>query len=343
MPAYSGTVWMEPGFPLQPSGSTELRTVEAATLTTFSKGRLRVAWGQPSQFVSGAVHGPDGVLLPLSQRVGGLSYDHALSADPTHLPPWDGCTVDVPGTWLYGGTWFNHFGHFLTETVTTLWPDVAVDGLVFHPFWFGRDVLPWQAAMLALLGETRTPTIVGPHRLRVERLLVPTRPYLPNGYALPEAVSVWRRMAAAANRDRPGGGARRVFLSRAAHHRALAAAGTPSKRSSPNEAQVDELFRSRGYQVAHAEQLDFADQVRLVADADVVAGVSGSALHLSVFAPPGTRVVEVSDLRARPEPVLTQQILAHACGQPLGFVGYPRGPEGYDVDTLAAGLEELGV
>src|SRR5699024_5678765 len=172
--------------------------------------------------------------------------------------------------------------------------------------------------------------------------LVPTRPYLPNGYARPEAVQVWRRMAAAV-RDRTGKGPRRVFLSRSVHHAALAQAGRPSRRASPNETEVDALFASRGYAVAHPQQLDLTDQIRLVADADVIAGVSGSALHLSVFAPSGARVVEVADARARSKPVTTQVILVHACEQALAFVKYPRGDSGSDLARLRRALDELGV
>lgn len=335
-------LWVEPEAPMAPVEPVELRTVEGATLTTFTTGNLRVAWPQPTQFVSGAVYDAEGRLVPQSQRIGGLARDHALSVDATWLPPWEGRTVDLPGTWLYAGTWFNHFGHFLTETVTSLWPEVRVDGLVAHPFWFGREVLPWQSDLLALLGHTSPPTVVGAHRLRVERLLVPTRPYLPNGYALSEAVQVWRRMAEAATGG-AGGGAEPVYLSRTEHHRSLAAAGRPSARSASNESELDELFRSRGFRVVHPDQLAAADQVRAVAGAGVLVGVSGSALHLSVFAPPGIPVVEVGDVRSRSRPVLTQQILTRACDQRFGYVKYAGVRPAYDIPEMARRLDAMGL
>ncbi len=327
---------------MSPIEPVELQVVADATLTTFSKGRLRVAWPQPRRFVTGAVYDATGRLVPQSQRIGGLLSDHALSADPSTLPPWDGGTTELPGTWLYAGTWFNHFGHFLTETVTTIWPQERVDGLVAHPFWFGREALPWQRAMLGLLGHAAAPTVVGPARLHVERLLVPTRPYLPNGYALPEAVQVWRRMAAAATAGQQGEPAR-VYLSRSAHHRALEQAGRPSARRAHNEAEVDELFRSRGYEVVHSEELDVADQVRLAARTEVIVGLSGSALHLSVFAPRGIPVVEVGDVRARPHPVRTQEILTQACGQRLGFLPFTGEADSHDIADLSRRLDEMGL
>lgn len=337
------SVWIKSEFPLQPTGAVQLQVLEGATLTTFSRGRLRVAWGQPSRYVSGAVYDSAGQLVPASQRIGGLHYDHALSVDPPTLPEWGGETTQLPGTWLYGGTWFNHFGHFLTETVTTLWPDVVTDGVVFHPFWFGREVLPWQAAGLRLLAVTDRPAVVGANRLRVERLLVPTRPYLPNGYAMPEAVNVWRRMARAAASHEPVPRPSRVYLSRSAYHQAQAEAGTPSRRSVPNEGDLDELFRARGYEVVCAERLAMADQVRLATDAQLLVGVSGSALHLSAFAPASTTVVEVGDPRARSGPVRTQVILCHASGQRLGFVPFASAPVGYDLASVAAELDRLEI
>lgn len=184
-------------------GDLELLEVPRATVTTFGKGRLRVAWGQPSRFVTGAVHDDGGVLVPASQRVGGLHYDHAVAADPGSLPPWAGRTEELAGTWLFGGTWFNHFGHFLTETLTTLWHREAVDGILFVPFWFGREVLDWQTELLALAGRREPVRVVGAERVRVERLLVPERPVIPNGHVRPEAYDVWRSVASAA-RSAPG-------------------------------------------------------------------------------------------------------------------------------------------
>lgn len=336
-------MWIDAHFPVPPKGRPTVRVVDEATLTTFGQGRLRVAWAQPQHFVSGAVYDQEGSLVPESQRVGGLAGDHALSVDPPELPPWDGATRDLPGTWLYGGTWFNHFGHFLTETVTSLWPDETVDGLLFHPFWFGGEVLPWQGEMLGLLGTTTAPVIVGEQRLRVERLLLPTRAYLPNGHARKPAVQVWQRIARAARREQAGDPPRRIYLSRTEHHRALVESGRVAKRAMPNEAALDDLFHERGYQVVHAEQWDVVDQIRLAAGAEVIAGRSGSATHLSVFARPDAPTVVVGDARAQQRPVLNQLVLNHAVGQPLGFVPYVPGGEGFDLAAVSAGLDELGV
>lgn len=339
-------MWREIGFPVDPPRAPAVvEAVDHATLTVFGQGRIPVAPKQrPDWFVTGAVYDAAGSLVPRSQRIGGLSNDHALSFDPPELALYEGPVTRLEGTWLYGGTWFNHFGHFLTETLTTLWPQEPVDGVVFHPFWFGDEQLPYQLEALRLLGITTTPVIVGRERVTVERLLVPTRPYLPNGYAAPEALAVFDRLREAALRARPATdpGARpdRVFLSRTAHHRRLAEAGRPSRRSLANEADMDDLFARLGFRVVWSEDLTLTEQISLVAGATVLSGPSGSALHLSVFAGPDTRVVELADGRSWAKPVLTQQILCHARGQRLGFISLS-GRSGHRLDVLEESLSAV--
>lgn len=320
-------------------GPVVLETIADATLTTFGTGRIPVAPGfRPDHFVSGAVYDGGGCLVSRSQRVGGLAHDHALSVDPTRLPTKDEEPVELEGSWLYGGTWFNHFGHFLTETVTTLWPQEPVDGVIFHPFWFGRERLPYQLEAMRLLGHVRRPSIVGRLRVRVQELLVPTRPYLPNGSAAPEALDVYDRLREAAL---PGGeasggqdGPERVFLSRSRHNEGSAGGRSASRRGVANDAEVDALAARLGFHVVFPEDLSLSEQIVLASGARVLAGPSGSALHLSVFAGADCRVVELGDGRGWGHPVRTQEILCHARGQHLGFISFTDGPQGHRLDRL---------
>lgn len=325
---------LAPSFPYPPQGELRMHSVRDATITTFGHGRLRVAWRQPSWFTTGGVYNAAGDLVPGSQRIGGLSGDHALAADPPRLPPATGPVRHLAGTWLFGGTWFNHFGHFLTETVTTLWPDAQVDGLTFVPFWFGSDVLPWQHEMLELTGHDGLPEIVGVERLQVERLLVPRRPVLPNGHARPEAVAVWRRIAETVGRS----GARRVFLSRSLHNTTVRPGTRAARRVGSNEAELDRLMAELGYAVVHPERLSVREQVAAVSGAEVLVGTSGSALHLSVFAPRGALVVEIGDARRAPEPVINQQILALASEQRLGFIPFTSTDGAFDLSAVSRAL-----
>src|SRR5690606_3993904 len=137
---------------------------------------------------------------------------------------------------LYGGHWTQHFGHFFAETLTTLWPEGpevdGVAGVVFHSFtsrWSGAS--DWQHELLDLAGWGHVPVeVVADENLVAERLLVPGRGIVVNGWAWEQARAVWRRMAASAGGPvelDPAGD--RVFLTRTAFNRGLRAAGRPTR------------------------------------------------------------------------------------------------------------------
>lgn len=319
-------------FTVEVSGELGVHEVRDATITTFGQGPLRVAWRHPSRFVTGAVYNSEGLLVPSSQRVGGLHSDHALAADPPHLPHPDGPVCHLDGTWLFGGTWFNHFGHFITETITTLWPELEVDRLVFVPFWFGREVLPWQVDLLRLLGTWQEPLVVGDRQLRVERLLVPDRSVIPNGQVRPEAVAVWQRIAATA---RSPEAPELVFLSRSHHHARTNQQVHTGRRVADNELALDSLMTRLGYTVVHPEELSAETQVKAVSGARVIVGVAGSGLHLSVFAPRGVTVVELGDPRRYRLPVRTQMMLCRAKEDRLAFIPFPAEGRSYDLERIA--------
>jgi capsular polysaccharide biosynthesis protein len=231
----------------------------------------------------------------------------------------------LPGTWLYVGNWMTHFGHYLTETLPTMWPLVdRLDGLLAHPFTFPRrEPSEPELALATAAGFDQPPRFVIEEATRVERLLVPTRPYVVNAVAAPEAVTVWDRVARATGRVP----IRRVFLSRRRFHAAhRAAKGRPHRRELLGEAELDEVAARAGFSVIYPEELGVIEQVRLAAGADLIAGVSGTALHLSVFCGRDTRVLELGDARA-PEGLPNQQVISAARGHRYGALPYVAGPQ----------------
>jgi capsular polysaccharide biosynthesis protein len=256
-----------------------------------------------------------------SQRLGGEGGDHVVAADPRMFS--GPVEESLSGRWLYGGSWMGHFGHFLTETLTTLWPDALdeYDGILFHGFVFANRVQPWQSTMLRLLGTEAAPAVraTGAGALQVESLTVPTRTVYPNLRVMQEAVDVWQRMArsAPASQERA-----RVFLSRTRVHEAARAQGRPTPRAYPDDLAVDREFASAGWSVVHPETLPVEEQVGLAASAAVLAGPAGSALHLSVFARPGTPVIEIGDSRSPHARLPAQSLLDDALGHEQHFVPF---------------------
>ena len=70
----------------------------------------------------------------------------------------------------------------------------------------------------------------------------------------------------------------------------------------------------------------------------MLAGVSGSALHLSAFAPAGLRVVELGDRRSTSGQEPMQRIVDRVCDHQTAFVPYD-----VATDRLPEVLRGLGV
>lgn len=319
--------WSVPAFPVLPTGEHAappgLTTVDDAFLTRVEHGPLATTLG-PTRWLRGAVHDASGHLVKSSQKLCTGANTWA-PADPRSVRV-NPSAERLEGRWLYGGHWMQHFGHFVAETMTTLWPspddtgDVA--GLVFHKYLkrpWGTD--PWQLRLLELAGRGGLPVHVvdGRAARRVESLVVPGRAVVAHGWAHPQARAVWERVAAP---FRARGGPRRVFLSRTGHNAARRAQGHRSAgRSTPAwDAAVDRIFEEAGFAVARPEELPVDEQVALVADADLVAGASGSALHLSAFSPSSARVLEIGDSRSPHHPVAMQLMVDAVCGHDHAFV-----------------------
>jgi capsular polysaccharide biosynthesis protein len=339
-----------PDFPLTPREPPRLDVVPDALLTAVRQGPLRTVQ-PPLRWLRGAVHDAEGRLLPASQKIGGLGGNQGAMADPRRVPV-PAHADRLEGTWLYGGHWIHHFGHFVTETVTTLWPDPAElrggddapRGVVFHAYFGGyQPPQPWQEELLGLTGYGDLPVEVV-HRapVRVERLLLPGRSVVVNGWAHPEARDVWRRMAAATGASTmstgPTAGGPRRWLSRTAFNDARRAANEPTRTSAARDRELDAVFAAAGFEVVTPEALPLPDQLRLAATSSVLAGGAGTALHLSAFAPAGVRVLEVGDERSPGVQVPHQLVIDALCQHPSAFV-----PHATPAADLAARLAALGV
>ena len=327
------TSWAVPATPHPSVGEMGVEEVPDALLTNVKRGDLRTL-ARPDRWLRGAVHDAEGRLVVSSQKIGGLGENQAVMSDPSRVPLRPRARR-LSGTWLYGGHWIQHFGHFFTETVTTLWPDLAdsVEGVVFHSYMSRfRGIAPWQVELMSLTSYAGLPVeIIEADPLRVERLLVPTRSVVVNGWAEPEAVGVWRAMTAAV------AGAR-VFMSRTAFNAGKRALDRKVRTSPERDEALDAAFAAAGFDVITPETLPITDQIRLAAGASVLAGSAGTALHLSAFAPPGVRVLEIGDDRSPTTPVPHQLVVDSAREHPSAFVPYAVPPS-----ALPGVLVDLGL
>jgi capsular polysaccharide biosynthesis protein len=309
-----------PEFPAPVQDAPSIVVVDNAFVTRVERGPLRTV-DLPNRYLRGAVHDAGGVLVPSSQKIGGVRGHPWVPADPARAKVRSSARP-LPGRWMYGGHWMQHFGHFIVETLSTLWPsEPDVVGLVFHKYLRRRvAVEPWMARLLELAGYGGLPIEVvgkaGP--LRVEQLVVPSRTVVANGWGQPQAPRVWERIAAP---FRGEGGPQRVYLSRSRYNEDRRRSGHKRARSTlARDLALDRAFAAAGFDVVAPEALPIDDQLRLMANARVVAGGSGSGLHLTAFAPPGTRVIEVGDDRNLREPIGLQLVVDRLTEHPHAFI-----------------------
>lgn len=337
-PTESATyTWRAATFPTEPLDEQRLVEVEDAWLTRFKRGNLRT-FTVPSRWMTGAVHDARGRLVVESQKIGGYVGHNIVAADAPKAPR-RGQADQLSGTWLYGGHFTEHFGHFISECVPTLWPEgLDVDGLVFHRYLTPDPVVEdWHREILGYVGYGDLPIhIVTTRPAKVDRLWVPTRPVTVNAWAHPTAVDVWQRIVAAAGGPAPDVG--RVWFSRAEFNQRRREAGKRVRSTSANDTRLDDLFAGAGFRVVAPETLPVRDQIRTAAGATVLAGQAGTALHLAVFAERNSYCIEVGDARTPDISFAHQQVINAARGHRVAFIA-----DDTPAQEIERALLELGV
>ncbi|WP_298992127.1 DUF563 domain-containing protein [uncultured Pseudokineococcus sp.] len=320
------TVWSHPQPPGTERPASSLSEHHDAVLSPFHVRRGSDS-RDATRYMYGAVY-DGGHLVASSVRNGGHRGDFVRSDDPPRLESGH-VTERLHGRWLYGGHWMGHFGHFISETLTTMWPsDQRVEGVVFHRFLSPNVVEDWQLRLLAA-ARWEVPVIVRTAGCTVDQLVVPTRPLVLNVAAEGRAVDVWRRVAGSAAPS----ASRRVYLSRARLE--------SGARSLRGDVEMDTEMRRLGFDVVHPEGLDVLEQVSIASQAEVLVGLSGSALHLSAFAPPSTRVIEIGDPRTPDAPLPNQSVIDAAVGRRSAFIPLLSQDAARDVRATMARVELL--
>lgn len=200
-----------------------------------------------------------------------------ISADPA---------VTIDEDVVYLGWLFNHYGHFLMQSLARVWaladvpPSVKV--IFHHSNAVGVAPAKWAQRMLAAFGvpPERMLSLDTPTRLR--RVIVPEPLFAPRSVADDQTVRVHEAMARpyqeVAARLAPDAtvSTQPLYLSR----RRLPS----SQRLMVGEDQLEELLRQNGFRVVSPETMSLEDQVRLInSHADIVSN-AGSAAQNVLFA-----------------------------------------------------------
>lgn len=279
---------------------------------------IRKAWLTPAvSTVDGLGFGVSGAvydrarILESTRRValGGATFRRLL--DPSDLDQTESVARRLAGTWLYGGHWHEHFGHFLLETFSNLWPEPQpwVDGIVFHRESCGAPTT-WQYALIRRSGwDVPVVWVDGtPGITEIEWLLAPDSGFRIRVGARAGVRRLWDR----ASSGHPTVGP--VMFSR------TGGAGIPLERTLPGDVELEERLEQAGIRVVHPQLLTIDEQLDVAASATALIGVEGSQLHLSAFARPGTPVVSICSPRNPDNANPNQWLIGAHKNQPVEVV-----------------------
>lgn len=294
--------------------------------------------------LSGCIYRSDGSKVDLSERFGGHGGDWFVSANAaqTEIP---GGIRQIPGRSLYlGHLMSRHYGHFITETLSTFWifEECGADNFdcfVFHSFWGPAPLRPYARHCLERFGiDPERIVLVDVEPMRFERLIVPERLFRINHSADLRLRHVYRRLTAPMRSTSAPD--RRVYLSRRGLDTRLL------RRTIANEIRVEALFRTAGFEILFPETLSFSDQLEIYSRSQILAGISGSALHNSLFLSEGCHVIELDNLHAVGH--ATQELcnfVAGASGHVIEFRGRivhgPRRVMVFDLEHLRSELMKI--
>lgn len=106
-----------------------------------------------------------------------------------------------------------------------------------------------------------------------------------------------------------------------------------------NDGAVERRMARRGFAVAHPQHMSLVDQINAAANADVIAGVDGSALHLSVFMRPGARMLVLQTKRRRTIHFMNALMEVEMISIPAHGASVPKRIDLADLDRA---LDDLG-
>ncbi len=333
--------------PTQPSLSRVMqipdfdKSSETVIRGTVTASELR---GLPGK-LAGCVYREDGTKVTLSERLGGVMGDYVISDNPEVVTPVNGLKA-LHGRGLYLGHYMGgHYGHFITETLSTFWifeetPASAFDYFLFHPFVFGLQI---PAYVRFCLDRFEIPVekiaFVGSEALTFEELLVPERLFRLNHSADPR--SRWTYQHLSRETRAPFPASSRLYLSRRRFSR------TNFERVVANEVEMEREFLRRGFRVLYPETMGFEDQIALYSRADCMAGISGSGLHNSIFMRPQATVIELGDARYGGLPAPSQALCNKVSGVKPEFIPFVGGRFGarrtmlFDMPFLRRSLDRI--
>ena len=204
-----------------------------------------------------------------------LDYDPVMSAWATTLRKLEGNFYTLHG---YGA---EAFSHWTMESLSRLMglariPSDDVQFLIPHPR------RPWHTESLEMLGIAPQRCVELDENVEVEVLYFPSYAGT-GGHLHPAAVELSRSLLGLDGKQPLEG--KRFFLKR----------GSVDRRLLVNEPEIISIAEDFGFVAIDPGRLSFREQVDTFSNSEYLVGLHGSALANFLFAPPGSKVMELRD------------------------------------------------
>lgn len=221
----------------------------------------------------------------------------------------------LPGKWLWGGTLWRYFPHFIAESVTRLWALDQLDQSEFDSILFVPknptvdDPAPgFQRGLLDLMGctlpihEARSP-------VQVDELVVPGQ-----GFGLGEISQGTPEFRAAIKArfapDIAPEGPEKLYISRSRLG--------PQRGGLLAEESLERALSAQGYEIFHPQEHSLDVQIARYRAAKKVIAAEGSALHLYAFAAgPKTDVAMILRRKSQATQHIATHVQSFAGAKPL--------------------------
>ena len=193
---------------------------------------------------------------------------------------------------LYLGWLWPHFGHFLMESTSRCWAmsDIQDD---FDALYFDIYRLPdsylkkgYVSSILNSLGIDENKVVVGNVHISAEELVVPSQSIvLHNSVSMLAQSKTWNSLRDLSSDSDYNVVNDKVYLSRSKL--------INNKRSLSNELELESRLQSLGFRILHTEEYSITEVATVLRDCSIMIGLSGSAIHNSLFMNPAGKVISI--------------------------------------------------
>jgi capsular polysaccharide biosynthesis protein len=288
----------------------------------------------------GAIYSLFGNIVTESLRESGLDGDSITNANPVRLTARKVLKIlirciltrSIILNSYYLGPWFSNFGHFLLESITRMNASIAVSRykLLFHTMDSSiahQKIFQYQEKLLSTIGidSNRVKILINNPVLIFNSIIVSGNAIFPRELKPPalEIINLIKR----SNKTNLDFGDK-IYISR--QKLSLDRQRIPENLS----LDLENIFQKHGFKVIHPQELDIRDQISAISRAKFLAGPQGSALHLSIFCDPGTKIIEIGDEVQTVFPNTQQKIICNLLSQNFCFIPYDAVEKTYDFKKI---------